>query len=35
MTPEQMEQRHKDSQQAARDLQQRAQAVSAEGKPPI
>jgi len=35
MTPEQMEQRHKDSQQAARDMQQRAQAVNAEGKPPI
>jgi hypothetical protein len=35
LTPEQMEQRHKDSQQAARDMQQRAQAVNAEGKPPI
>lgn len=35
MTPEQMAQRRKDSQRAAQDLQQRAQAVSAEGKPPI
>lgn len=35
LTPEQMEQRHKDSQQAARDMQQRAQSVNAEGKPPI
>lgn len=35
LTPEQMEQRHKDSQQAARDMQSRAQAVNAEGKPPI
>ena len=34
LTPEQMEQRHKDSQQAARDLQNRAQALNSEGKPP-
>jgi hypothetical protein len=35
LTPEQMEQRHKDSQQAARDMQQRAQQLSSESKPPI
>lgn len=34
LTPEQVEQRQKDSRQAAQDMQQRAQAVSADGKPP-
>lgn len=35
LTPEQMEQRHRDSQRAAQDLQQRAQPVNSEGKPPV
>ncbi|HEX4300797.1 MAG TPA: hypothetical protein VH327_07990 [Gammaproteobacteria bacterium] len=34
LTPEQVAQRHKDSQQAAQDMQNRAHAVSADGKPP-
>ena len=35
LTPEQVEQRRKDSQQAAQDLQQRAQPLNSSGKPPI
>lgn len=35
LTPEQMAQRHKDSQQAAQDLQNRATPVNANGKPPV
>ena len=35
LTPEQMAQRHKDSQRAAQDLQNRATPVNANGKPPI
>jgi len=34
LTPEQVAQRHKDSQQAAQDLQNRAQQLNSEGKPP-
>ena len=34
LTPEQVAQRRKDSQQAARDLQSRAQPISSDGKPP-
>jgi hypothetical protein len=34
LTPEQMAQRHKDSQQAAHDLQNRARQLNSEGKPP-
>jgi hypothetical protein len=34
LTPEQMAQRHKDSQQAAQDLQNRAQQLNSEGRPP-
>jgi hypothetical protein len=34
LTPEQMAQRHKDSQQAAQDLQNRAQQINSGGKPP-
>lgn len=34
LTPEQIAQRHKDSQDAARDLQNRAQPLSSESKPP-
>ncbi|HEX4300798.1 MAG TPA: hypothetical protein VH327_07995 [Gammaproteobacteria bacterium] len=34
LTPEQMAQRHKDSQQAAQDLQNRARQLNSEGKPP-
>ena len=35
LTPEQMAQRRKDSQQAAQDMQNRAHAVNADGKPPV
>jgi invasion protein IalB len=34
LTPEQMAQRHKDSQQAAQDFQNRPHPVNANGKPP-
>ena len=34
LTPEQMAQRHRDSQQAAQDLQNRARSMNADGKPP-
>ncbi|HEY1772308.1 MAG TPA: hypothetical protein VGH91_03835 [Gammaproteobacteria bacterium] len=35
LTPEQVEQRQKDSRQAAQDLQNRAQPLSSDGKPPV
>lgn len=35
LTPEQVAQRQRDSQQAAQDMQQRAQPVAADGKPPV
>jgi hypothetical protein len=35
LTPEQMAQRHKDSQQAAQDFQNRPHPVNANGKPPV
>ena len=34
LTPEQVEQRRKDSRQAAQDMQQRAQSLGSDGKPP-
>jgi hypothetical protein len=35
LTPEQMAQRHKESQQAAQDFQNRPHPVNANGKPPL
>lgn len=35
LTPEQVEQRRKEAQQAAQDFQNRGQAVNSDGKPPV
>jgi hypothetical protein len=35
LTPEQIEQRHRDSQRAAQDLQNRGEALSGDSRPPV